>query len=319
MGTWTPPSPPDGPGACAAGRAVPGGDTVAVVSPRPCPTSHGAGPAVLGSGSQCLLREENPPGAERGSPSAVVIFSTRCQRCRIALVPSGLKTAGLTGEGTAAQRPARNAHPLHASLKPPQLKKIHFLLHLLLSCCFKGFISLTLTRIPVGLWQPAGLGWISWKRRFFSGVGTWTVKGAGVSVPPSPARAHWVPWGSPTSSMTRVWSKRCIPARIRSRLFLILAPTSTIPVPRFCPTASLLLPALLGPTAGIGLVPTPAAKVCCVFLERGHFPGICGGNEPLEVGVQPWWHLSNGSACAGGGRGASRQEFPAEFPPLQVW
>lgn len=127
------PQPPGWPQPCAAGRVVPGGDTVAVVSPRPCSTSRSAGPAVLGSGSQRLLREENPPGAEHGSPSAVIIFSTHCQRCWITLVPSGLKTAGLRGEGTAARSPARNAHSLHTSLKSPQLKRIHFLLYLLLS------------------------------------------------------------------------------------------------------------------------------------------------------------------------------------------
>lgn len=79
-----------------------------------------------------------------------------------------------------------------------------------------------------------------------------------------------------------------------------------------------------------GLVPNHVAKVCFVFMERGHFPGIFGGSKPLKARVQHWLTLavsldsSSAHACDGFchpflrevTQGVAWQKFPSRNSPF---
>lgn len=114
------------------------------------PSPRGAGPAVRGSGSHRLHSGggRKSPGPEDVSPSAVVIFSTRCRSFGSAFVSAGFKAVrdlerergrgspdGLRANGHLQISAGRKLtfFTNKAFFKSPQLKKMYLLLYLLLS------------------------------------------------------------------------------------------------------------------------------------------------------------------------------------------
>lgn len=178
----------------------------------------------------------------------------------------------------------------------------------------------------MGLWQPEGLGWISWQRRFFSGVGTQIVSQTGCCCTSIPSQGTQGPVG--LSHLLHDLSPN-------QELHSCQDPTLPVPDPGSDQhhSRAKVLPLSLAPSPSSAGTQCSASCWCQHLQPKSAFFSWKGGTFQGFVEETNTWkwmfnpgdvsttaqHLQVVTSATFPGRGVSRQEFPAEFPPLQLW